>query len=126
MTTPQEPDFPPGHPARGDYDPNSPVAKEWMRVHSSPLGERDFPVDSPFAVDTKGNLNREVVVNGINPAQPQLEQFTGRTPAVAAAVKAQQAALSAAAKPTPVRPPVIAPPPPKNPGSTVKPAGQPG
>jgi hypothetical protein len=33
MPTPQEPDFPPGHPARFDYDPDSPEAQEWARKH---------------------------------------------------------------------------------------------
>jgi hypothetical protein len=105
--TPQvqtEEDFPKGHPARFDYDPASPEAKEWARKHIHPKGERDFPVDHPKAVDTPGNTNHVPVRAGVDPAHPELEAFTGRTPEQAAAVKAVNAALAAMQVETPMMP----------------------
>lgn len=112
MATPQEPDFPPGHPARFDYNPASPEAKEWARIHVHPKGERDWPVDHPKAVDTQGNKNAQVIEPGVDPDHPELEAFTGRTPEQAAAVKAFNAELAKVAKESPALEPVIAPPPP--------------
>lgn len=86
--TPQvshEEDFPKGHPARFDFDPASPEAKEWARLNIHPKGERDFPVGHPKAVDTKGNTNHIAIRPGVDPAKPHLEAFTGATPEVAAA-----------------------------------------
>lgn len=85
--TPQEPDFPPGHPARCDYDPSSPAAKEWARQNSHPLGERDFPVDHPKALDTPGNKNAVVWSLGVDPDRPGLVPFRG-LPAPSAATEA--------------------------------------
>ena len=125
MPTPQEPDFPPGHPARFDYDPDSPEAQEWARKHVWLPGERDWPVGHPAAVDTPGNKNAIVHQPGVDPAHPELEAFTGRTPAHVEARKRVQAELAQKQMPSPEREPVIAPPPPDKPGDTRPPSGQP-
>lgn len=125
MATPQEPDFPPGHPGRFDYNPDSPEAKEWMRMNCFPKGERDFPPGHPKACDTPGNTNGVQIVAGVDPHHPELEEFTGRTPAQAAAHRKAIEQLSAAAKETEPREPITAPAPPP-PGDTSAPAGQPG
>jgi hypothetical protein len=96
-----EQDFPAGHPKRFDYDPKSPEAIEWARLHIHPKGERDFPVDHPKAVDTKGNTNHLAWAPGVDPLHPELEAHTGATPAQAAARKAFEAQLSARAQETP-------------------------
>jgi len=108
MTSIVEDDFPQGHPKRCDYDPSSPAAKEWARVNIHPKGERDYPVDHPKAVDTKGNQNAVAVVPGVDPNHPELEAFTGRTPAQAAAAAAVLQQAAKAAKETPVRKPIDA------------------
>lgn len=125
MATPQEPDFPPGHPKRFDYDPESPEAIEWARVHIHPAGERDFPIDHPKAVDTEGNTNHIPVHAGVDPNKPELEAFTGRTPRQVEAEKRLWADRVAASKPTIDPEPTIAPEPPKKPGDTRPPSGQP-
>jgi hypothetical protein len=113
MPPTNETDFPPGHPARFDYDPKSPEAVEWARKNVHPLGERDFPVDHPKAGDTPGNGNSVEWRAGVDPAHPEREEFTGRSPEQAAAVKALNAELAKAAQESPVLEPMIAPPPPK-------------
>jgi len=125
MATPEEPDFPPGHPKRFDYDPRSEAAKEWARLHIHPAGERDFPVGHPKAVDTRGNTNAVPVLPGVDPAHPELEPFTGRTPEQVAAERELWDERIAASKATVDPEPGIAPPPPKNPGDTRPPSGQP-
>jgi hypothetical protein len=105
--TPQaatEEDFPKGHPARFDYDPASPEAKEWARKNIHPKGERDFPVDHPKAVDTKGNTNHVPIRPGVDPLNPTREAFTGASPEVAAARKVMQAALAKQQAETPMLP----------------------
>ncbi len=92
-----EQDFPPGHPARYDYDPGSPEAIEWARVNVHPLGDRDWPVGHPKASDTPGNLNHVTWQAGVDPLNKHIEPFTGRTPDQAAAVRALSAAASLAA-----------------------------
>lgn len=99
-------DFPPGHPGRGDYDAASPDAIEWARVHVSPLGERAFPVDHPAAPDTPGNLSHLAVRPGVDPVNPHLEPFTGRTPAQVAGIRALSEAASKAATESPVLQPI--------------------
>lgn len=123
--TPQEPDFPPGHPKRFDYDPASPEAREWARQHYAPKGDRDFPVGHPKAVDTPGNTNTVAVRAGVDPDHPELEPFTGRTPEQVSAHKELQEQLAREAKESPVRDPVEAPPPPQ-PLEMAEPTGQPG
>lgn len=103
-----ERDFPKGHPAAADYDPESPEAKEWARKNVSPLGARDFPVDHPKALDTPGNLNHLPVTAGVDPLNPHREPFTGRTPAQAAAVRNLSAQASQAAKDSPATQPIDA------------------
>jgi hypothetical protein len=125
MATPQEPDFPPGHPGRFDYDPNTPEAKAWMAAHCFPKGERDFPPGHPKASDTPGNTNAVQVVAGVDPAHPDNEPFTGRTAEQAAKHKAAIAQISAAAKESAPREPITAPAPPQ-PGDISEPSGQPG
>lgn len=105
--TPQsihEEDFPKGHPKRFDYDPNSPEAKEWARKNVNLKGERDFPVGHPKAVDTPGNKNHIPVTIGVDPAHPELEAFTGATPAQAAGRKAAEQALAKLQIETPMLP----------------------
>lgn len=122
--TQQEDDFPPGHPKRFDYDPDSPEAKKWMKMHYFPKGERDYPPGHPKAVDTEGNTNAVEVRAGIDPNHPELEEFSGRTPAQAKRAKEITLALSQQAKETVPPKPGIAPEPPP-PGSSAFPTGQP-
>lgn len=103
-----ERDFPPGHPAASDYDPNSQAAEEWMRQNVHPFGERDFPTDHPKAADTAGNTNTLVWSAGVDPHNPHREPFTGRTPEQAAAVAAMSQLASLAAKESPVLKPLDA------------------
>lgn len=126
MATPEEPDFPPGHPKRFDYNPKSPEAREWARKNIHPAGERDFPVGHPKAVDTKGNQNAVSVLPGVDPAHPELEPFTGRTPEQVAADRDLWEERKALAQPSPELEPTIAPAPPDKPGDTRPPSGQPG
>lgn len=105
--TPQvitERDFPPGHPKACDYVPDSPDAVEWARKNIHPKGERDFPVDHPKAVDTPGNTNHLPIRAGIDPLHPELEEFTGATPEVAAARRAAYVAQLPKAEETPMLP----------------------
>ena len=120
-----EPDFPPGHPARVDYDPNSAVAIEWRRKNVHPKGERDFPVDHPKASDTPGNDCKTEWLPGVDPSKPDHEPFTGRDPETAKRMRELDAQLSASAQETPVSEPREAPAPPKH-SSAVLPTGQPG
>lgn len=109
MTNQQlERDFPPGHPAASDYDPQSPEAIEWARRNVHPLGDRDFPVDHPKALDTAGNTNHLSWRAGTDPHNPQREEFTGRTPEQAAGVARMSAIASAAAVESPVTVPLDA------------------
>lgn len=103
-----EEDFPKGHPARADYEPNSREAKEWVRRNVAPLGERDFPVDHPKAADTPGHTNTLEWPAGVDPHNPHREPFTGRSPEQAAGVAAMSAIASAAAKESPVLQPLDA------------------
>lgn len=103
-----EQDFPPGHPGRFDYDPNSAEAAEWARKNVTGLGERDFPIDHPKAADTAGNLNHLEWAPGVDPHNPHREPFTGRTPEQAAGVAKLSALASAAAKESPVLQPLDA------------------
>jgi hypothetical protein len=126
MATPEERDFPKGHPKASDYDPDSPEAIEWARKNIHPAGERDWPVDHPKAVDTEGNTNTVATLPGVDPAHPELEPFTGRTPAQVAAERAVWEKRKYLAMPSPEREPTIAPAPPTKPGDTRPPSGQPG
>jgi hypothetical protein len=108
MTRPIEEDFPPGHPGRSDWNPESPEAQEWARVHVLPLGERDFPHEHPKALDTAGNLNHIPTLAGADPLNPHREPFTGRTPIQAEAVKRLSIAASVEAKESPVVQPIDA------------------
>jgi hypothetical protein len=105
--TPQviaERDFPKGHPKAADYVPGSPDAVEWARKNIHTKGERDFPVDHPKAVDTKGNTNHVPTRPGIDPLHPELEEFTGATPEVAAARHAAYMAQLPKVEETPMLP----------------------
>ncbi|SRR6266481_2468878 len=125
MAARTEDDYPPGHPARFDYNPDSPEAQEWMRVNYHPRGQRDFPVDHPKAYDTPGNANHVVWEPGVDPNHPELQAFTGRTPEQVAAHSRAMAALSATANESPVVKPMQAPQPPDAAPETA-PSGQPG
>jgi hypothetical protein len=103
-----EQDFPPGHPGRHDFDPDSAEAKEWARKNVHPLGERDFPVDHPKAADTPGNLNHLPVTAGVDPLNPHREAFTGRTPAQVAGIRKLSEIASQAAKESPMVQPIDA------------------
>ncbi len=107
-----EEDYPVGHPARFDYDPKSPEAIEWARLHIFPKGERDYPPDHPAAMDTPGNENHLQWRAGEDPHRPELEAHTGRTPAQAAAVREMNRRLAESARESPVLEPGIAPEPP--------------
>jgi len=108
MSPQLEYDFPPGHPGRSDYDPTSPEAIEWARIHVSPLGARDFPVGHPKALDTPGNLNHIVVEAGVDPLNPHREAHTGRTPEQVAGIAELSRLASEAAKESPVTLPLDA------------------
>lgn len=108
MNRPEE-DFPVGHPKRHDYDPASAEAKEWARKNVSPKGERDWPVDHPAALDTMGNTNARTWQPGIDPLHPDREEFSGRTPEQAHAVKMHNEELARQAKESPVLAPITAP-----------------
>lgn len=126
MATPEEPDFPPGHPKRFDYNARSAEAREWARLNIHPAGERDFPVGHPKALDTKDQSARMTFEAGINPAHPELEPFSGRTPEQVAAYAELWEERKALSMPTQDREPGMAPAPPEKPGSTQPPSGQPG
>jgi hypothetical protein len=109
MPTPQERDFLPGHPAAADYNPASPEAQEWARKNIHPEGERDFPPDHPKALDTPGNKNHYTWVAGVDPAHPELEPFSGRTPEQAKAHRDFYLRKAKESQPTPPREPIVAP-----------------
>jgi hypothetical protein len=125
MALPREDDFPKGHPKRVDYDPRSPEAAQWARENAFPFGERDFPRGHVKAVDTDGNQNHVQHIAGIDPLHPELEQFTGRTPEQAEAVRQFNEELAKESKETIPPEPIIAPEPPP-PGDISLPVGQPG
>ena len=108
MAPTPESDFPPGHPARADFDPHSAEAREWVRQNIHPLGERDFPVGHPAALDTPGALNRLVYEAGVDPLNPHLEPFTGRTPEQAKAVRELSLLASELARESPATQPIDA------------------
>ena len=122
--TPQEQDFEPGHPKRCDYDPMSAEALAWARNNYAPLGERDFPLGHPKAMDTEGNQNRVPVLAGEDPLHPELQPFSGRTPGQVKAIEALNTVLAKQAKETPARKPITAPEPPE-PIERPFPTGQP-
>jgi len=126
MATPEEPDFPKGHPKRFDYDPRSPEAREWARLHIHPAGERDYPVGHPKALDTKGNTNAVPVLPGVDPTHPELEAFTGHTAEQATAERELWAERSQSVRPSPTLKPIEAPPPPVENVPFAEPSGQPG
>jgi len=109
MVLQAERDFPKGHPKATDYDPASPEAIEWRRRNVHLKGERDWPVDHPAAIDTPGNRNTAQWTPGVDPLNPTLEAFTGRTQEQAAAVSALNTEASAKAQPSPIVQPGIAP-----------------
>lgn len=125
MALKDEEDYPKGHPARFDYNPDSPEARRWKRKNSSLLGERDFPVDHPKAIDTPGNNNSVVWKAGEDPFHPELEPHTGRPAHVAARVRELQLEATKQARESVAPAPIIAPQPPA-PGSIELPSGQPG
>lgn len=104
----QEPDFPPGHPARFDYDPESADAKQWAIENVHLRGERDFPVGHPKAADTPGNTNHIETLAGVEPRNPHMEAHTGRTPEQAEAVRALSLEQAEHAKESPALEPIDA------------------
>jgi len=109
MPAPQEPDFPPGHPARCDYSPESAEAQAWAQKHVHPLGERDFPVGHPKAVDTEGSSNSVHWQPGVDPKHPEREAHSGRTPEQAEAHRALYLERAKQSKPSEALQPVVAP-----------------
>ncbi len=103
-----ERDFPVGHPASFDYDPSSAEAKEWARRNVNPRGERDFPVAHPKAADTPGNLNHLEVRAGVDPLNPHMQDFTGRSPEQAEAARAEALRQAEFAKESPALEPMDA------------------
>jgi hypothetical protein len=104
-----EQDFPEGHPKRFDYDPASPAAKEWAREHVFTRGEPAYPRSHPTYGGEKNARNLISWQAGVDPFNPHLEAFTGRTPEHAEAVRAHEAELSRQAQESPAREPIIAP-----------------
>ena len=125
MHRPQEQDFPPGHPARFDYDPNSPEAAEWRKYNLNPKGERDFPRGHVKASDTPGNDCQVEWRAGVDPAHPEREEHTGRTPEQVEALRRYHEAAAKVTPESPVLEPTMAPQPPK-PTYVARPVGQPG
>ncbi len=99
-----ERDFPVGHPAAVDTVIGSPEHLAWIEQHKFSENVRDFPPGHVKAVDTAGNLNALEVRAGVDPHNPHLEEFTGRTHAQAAAVREWNAAEAAGAHESPVMP----------------------
>jgi len=84
MATREERDFPAGHPKAADYNPDSPEAKEWRRVNVWAGGERAYDANHPRTLHPEHN---EIEwVPGVDPFNPQLQEFTGATPKQVAAV----------------------------------------
>jgi len=104
----REQDFPPGHPGRSDYSSSSSDAREWARLNVHPLGEPSFPVGHPGRADTPGNFTSVEWRGGVDPLNPHIEPFTGRTPEEAEAVRAMSEAASKAAAESPVLPAIDA------------------
>ena len=104
MAQQPERDFPIGHPAAVDTVVGSPEHLLWLEQHKFLENARDFPPGHPKAADTVGNLNQLEVRAGVDPHNPHLEPFTGRTPEKAAAVREWQAAEAAGAHESPVQP----------------------
>ena len=75
-----------------------------MNLRPHQRGERDFPVDHPKAVDTKGNTNHLPIRPGIDPLHPELEEFTGASPEVAEARRAAYLAQLPKVAETPMLP----------------------
>ena|SRR5579864_5431385 len=72
---PDEPALPPGHPARIDYNPDSPEAKSWaahQRSLESSSGQP--PGYNPDLTRPHGGMVWEL---GVDPQHPELEPFTG-------------------------------------------------
>jgi hypothetical protein len=103
-----ERDFPLGHPKAADTVIGSPEHLAWLREYDTSRGERDFPVDHPKAADTPGNLNHVQWEPGVDPFNPHLQAFTGRTPEKAEAVATFDKEASARAKESPALEPVDA------------------
>ncbi len=99
-----ERDFPIGHPAAVDTVIGSPDHLAWIEQHKFSENVRDFPPGHPKAVDTAGNLNALPVRAGVDPHNPHLEEFTGRTPERAAAVREWNKEEAAGAHESPVMP----------------------
>ncbi len=99
-----ERDFPIGHPAAVDTVIGSPEHLAWIGLHKFSENVRDFPPGHPKAADTAGNLNALPVRAGVDPHNPHLEEFTGRTPERAAAVREWNKAEAAGAHESPVMP----------------------
>ena len=74
----REEDFPAGHPARFDHDPNSPEAIEWRRVNVNDKGEPAYPANHPLSLHPE--LNEISWQPGVDPFHPEREAFTGREP----------------------------------------------
>lgn len=108
MAGTKERDFPPGHPKAVDFDPKSPEALEWARQNVHQKGERDFPVDHPKAIDTPGNSNHVQWLAGVDPNNPHLQPFTGKTPEQVAALAEYDAMIQSGAHESPVLEPLDA------------------
>ena len=107
MNAPER-DFPIGHPAAIDTVIGSPEHRAWLRAHDLSGGEPDFPLGHPGRIDTPGNLNHVEWRAGVDPLNPQMEAFSGRTPDQARAVADYNAQAARGAKETRALPPVNA------------------
>jgi hypothetical protein len=104
MAQAPERDFPIGHPKAIDTVLGSPAHLAWVEQHKFEENTRDFPPGHPKAADTPGNLNALPVLPGVDPHNPHLEPFTGRTPAQAAQWAEWHRAEAAGAHESPVQP----------------------
>lgn len=104
MAQAPERDFPIGHPAAIDTVIGSSDHLAWVEHHKFLENLRDFPPGHPKGSDTPGNLNAIPVRIGVDPHNPHLEPFTGRTPEKAAAVAQWNKEEAAGSHESPVLP----------------------
>ena len=103
-----ERDLPLGHPSAVDTVIGSTYHKAWLNEQAAKMNARDFPPGHPKAADTPGTDKQVEWRAGVDPAHPELEEFTGRTPQAAAAAANFARHGAEVAKESPVRIPVDA------------------
>jgi hypothetical protein len=103
-----ERDLPLGHPSAPDTVLGSPEHKRWLVAQEAKSNAVDFPTGHPKRFDTPGSMSTVQWQPGVDPAHPELEAFTGRTPEQVNAIAEYNRQRSAAQEPTPAHIPVDA------------------